>query len=80
VNGGSCIGLPSTQQLGSSWSSKLLGLTTSSGRQLLDSSRWSTGFGLIVPSGLGRFELNLVWVLSHQQHDRLRTGLQLAVV
>lgn len=38
--------------------------------------RWSTGVGVVVPSGLGKFEVNYCWVLSSSPNDRLRQGLQ----
>jgi outer membrane protein insertion porin family len=39
--------------------------------------RWSAGAGLVLPTVFGRFEANYVMVLSHQEHDRLKHGLQL---
>lgn len=38
--------------------------------------RWSAGAGLVVPTFLGRFEANYAVVLSHQRHDRLKSGMQ----
>ena len=42
--------------------------------------RWSAGAGLVVPTWFGRFEANYVWVLSHQELDRTKRGLQLGFV
>jgi hypothetical protein len=41
------------------------------------SFRWSCGAGLLVPTPVGRFEANYCVVLSSQEHDRVRRGLQL---
>eukprot|EP00798_Chlamydomonas_sp_ICE-L_P003901 gene3901-13971_t len=42
-----------------------------------DTFRWSTGVGLVVPTWFGRFEANYVWVLSQQETDRAKRGIQL---
>jgi outer membrane protein assembly factor BamA len=34
----------------------------------------AAGFGLVWAMVLGRLELNYCWVLTSQQHDRLRRG------
>ncbi|GAX76883.1 hypothetical protein CEUSTIGMA_g4329.t1 [Chlamydomonas eustigma] len=39
--------------------------------------RWSAGAGLVMPTLFGRFEANYVVVLSNQENDRLRRGIQL---
>ncbi|EFJ52244.1 hypothetical protein VOLCADRAFT_116281 [Volvox carteri f. nagariensis] len=39
--------------------------------------RWSCGTGLVVPTPLGRFEANYCVILSSQEHDRVRRGIQL---
>ncbi len=42
--------------------------------------RWSAGAGLVIPTVFGRFEANYVAVLSSQENDRLRRGIQLGFV
>ena len=42
--------------------------------------RWSAGAGLVIPTVFGRFEANYVVVLSNQENDRLRRGIQLGFV
>jgi outer membrane protein insertion porin family len=44
------------------------------------SFRWSAGAGFVMPTVFGRFEANYVVVLSHQENDRLRRGIQLGFV
>lgn len=39
--------------------------------------RWSAGAGLALPTWFGRFEANYVVVLSQQENDRVKRGLQL---
>uniref|UniRef100_A0A383VZ95 Bacterial surface antigen (D15) domain-containing protein n=1 Tax=Tetradesmus obliquus TaxID=3088 RepID=A0A383VZ95_TETOB len=46
----------------------------SSGRELGATFRWSAGVGLVFPTQLGRLEANYCWVLTSQEHDRLRRG------
>lgn len=52
------------------------GLCSPLAGQALTTLRWSTGVGVVFPSGLGRFEINWVSVLSSQGTDRIRQGLQ----
>jgi hypothetical protein len=35
------------------------------------------GAGVVLPTPFGSFELNYCWVLTHQERDRLKQGLQL---
>ena len=69
VNGGSCVQL------------------AGAGRPIRESVdsfsktlRWSAGVGLVLPTVFGRFEANYVMVLSHQEQDKLRRGIQLGFV
>jgi hypothetical protein len=39
--------------------------------------RWSCGAGLVLPTPFGRFEANYCVLLSAQEHDRIKRGLQL---
>ncbi|PNW83153.1 hypothetical protein CHLRE_06g308900v5 [Chlamydomonas reinhardtii] len=39
--------------------------------------RWSCGTGLVLPTPFGRFEANYCVLLSSQEHDRVKRGLQL---
>ena len=39
--------------------------------------RWSCGAGLMLPTAFGRFELNYVVLLSHQEQDRIKQGFQM---
>ncbi|KAG2426304.1 hypothetical protein HXX76_013061 [Chlamydomonas incerta] len=39
--------------------------------------RWSCGAGLVLPTPFGRFEANYCVLLSSQEHDRVKRGLQL---
>mmetsp|Transcript_32609 Transcript_32609/g.72023 ORF Transcript_32609/g.72023 Transcript_32609/m.72023 type:complete len:528 (-) Transcript_32609:921-2504(-) len=57
---------------------------TGAGRPIRDSVhafttslRWSIGTGLVLPTWFGRFEANYVMVLTHQENDRIKRGLQL---
>jgi outer membrane protein assembly factor BamA len=34
----------------------------------------SSGFGLVFPTQLGRLEANYCWVLTSQEHDRVKRG------
>ncbi|KAI8473360.1 MAG: surface antigen-domain-containing protein [Monoraphidium minutum] len=43
---------------------------------LAATARWSAGVGLVLPTPLGRFEANYVWVLSAQPGDLPRAGMQ----
>lgn len=36
----------------------------------------TAGIGLVAPTPFGRFEANYVWVLTAQEHDRFKSGLQ----
>ena len=44
------------------------------------SLRWSAGVGLVLPTWFGRFEANYAWVLSSQELDRTKRGIQLGFV
>jgi outer membrane protein assembly factor BamA len=44
--------------------------------QLASSFRWAAGFGLVLPTPMGRFEANYVWALSAQPGDVPKAGLQ----
>ncbi|KIZ07063.1 hypothetical protein MNEG_0896 [Monoraphidium neglectum] len=39
--------------------------------------RWAAGVGVVLPTRMGRFEANYVWVLSSQPGDRVGAGVQL---
>ncbi len=49
-------------------------------RDFSRSFRWSAGAGLVLPTVFGRFEANYVVVMSHQDTDKLKRGLQLGFV
>lgn len=71
VNGGSCVQLSGVGG----------GRTISEGVDLFSKTlRWSAGVGLVLPTVFGRFEANYVVVLSHQEQDKLRRGIQLGFV
>ncbi|KAF5832207.1 surface antigen-domain-containing protein [Dunaliella salina] len=46
-------------------------------REFGNTWRWSVGAGVVLPTWVGRFEANYVAVLSAQEHDRVKRGLQL---
>lgn len=46
-------------------------------RDFGSSWRWSCGFGAVLPTVFGRFEANYCVILSAQDTDRLKRGLQL---
>lgn len=39
--------------------------------------RWSVGAGLVFPTWFGKFEANYVYVLTHQETDKVKRGIQL---
>ncbi|KAG2436096.1 hypothetical protein HYH02_011607 [Chlamydomonas schloesseri] len=66
VNGGNVIQLAGTGRSPSELLSEWGG-----------SWRWSCGAGLVLPTPFGRFEANYCVLLSAQEHDRVKRGLQL---
>lgn len=79
VNGGSSVlvaGRSRDSSTGAEDGSSLGGLLRQKVKQLGQTMRWSTGLGLVAPTPFGRFEANFVWVLTHQEHDRLKRGFQ----
>lgn len=65
INGGSIVGLAGQR--------KSVG---DCGREFGRSFRWSAGAGVVLPTNIGRLELNVCQILAKQQNDSARRGLQ----
>jgi len=65
VNGGNCVQVAGT---GKSMQDTV--------REFGQTFRWSAGVGLVLPTWFGRFEANYVHVLTQQEHDRVKRGMQ----
>ncbi|KAJ9511435.1 hypothetical protein QJQ45_029911 [Haematococcus lacustris] len=66
INGGNCVDVSGSGRT-----------FQASARRFVDTFRWSAGAGLVLPTWMGRFEANYVYVLASQEHDRVKQGLQL---
>ena len=47
-------------------------------QQFAKEYRASVGFGIVLPTPVGNFEVNYVWPLRYGKHDSTRPGLQMS--